>query len=153
MTSADTTPAAVLDTNLTVSGAITPHGIPNRILRAYQRHAFTLLSSPELVAEIRDVLTRPKITERYRADTALVDALLAGLNAGLVRPLALDALPVHCRDPKDDHVLACALGGQADYLVTGDADLLVLDGHPALGSLRIITPRAFLAIVEGSEPA
>jgi uncharacterized protein len=153
MQSATTTPTAVLDTNLTISGAITPHGIPNRILRAYQRQAFTLVSSPELVAEVRDVLTRPKISERYRPDPAIVGALLAGLRAGQVRPLPLDALPIHCRDPKDDPVLACALGGHADYLVTGDADLLSLDGHPALGQLRIVTPRAFLALLEGAEPA
>jgi predicted nucleic acid-binding protein len=45
-------------------------------------------------------------------------------------------------------VLACALGANVDYIVTGDEDLLVLDGHPALGSLRIVTPRAFLTILE-----
>src|SRR3712207_1493805 len=144
MSGANTTPAAVLDTNLTVSGAITPQGIPNRILRAYQRGAFTLISSPELVAEVEDVLTRPSIRDRYRPDPAIVRTILAGLRAAQVRPLPLDALPVHCRDPKDDPLLACALGGQADYLVTGDADLLTLDGHPALGQLRIVTPRAFL---------
>ena len=152
MSSASTTPATVLDTNLTVSGAITPQGIPNRILRAYQRGACTLLSCPELVAELEAVLTRPAIRERYRPDPAIVAAILAGLRAAVVRPLPLDALPVHCRDPKDDPLLACALGGQADYLVTGDADLLALAGHPALGQLRIVTPRAFLTLLEGDEP-
>jgi putative PIN family toxin of toxin-antitoxin system len=149
---ASTTPAAVLDTNLTISGAITPHGIPTRILRAYERRLFTLVSSPDLVVEVEDVLTRPKITERYRPDPVLVRALLTGLRAGMVRPLPLDALPIRCRDPKDDHVLACALGGDADYLVTGDDDLLSLDGHPALGRLRIITPRSFLAILGDGPP-
>jgi len=50
---------------------------------------------------------------------------------------------VAIRDPKDIHLLA-ALGGDADYLITGDADLLVLAGDPTLGPLRIITARAFL---------
>ena len=153
MSSASTTPAAVLDTNLTVSGAITPHGIPNRILRAYERGAFTLVSSRELVAEVEDVLTRPTIQSRYHPDPAIVRMIVAGLRAAAVRPLPLDALPVHCRDPKDDPFLACALGGNATHLVTGDADLLSLDGHPDLGRLRIVTPRAFLAILEGIEPA
>ncbi len=51
-----------------------------------------------------------------------------------ITPLPLAALPVHCRDPKDDPSLAAALGGNADYIVTGDADLLVLDGHSTLGA-------------------
>jgi len=138
----------VLATNLIISGAITPYGLPNQVLRALQRAAFTLISSPELADEVADVLSRPAIRERYRPDASLVAAVLAALQARMVRPLSLDALPVHCRDPKDDPVLACALGGQADVIVTGDADLLDLDGHPQLGALRILTPRAFLAILQ-----
>ena len=147
MSDANPVPAAALDTNLIVSGAITPHGLPNQVLRALQRDAFRLISSPDLAAEVRDVLSRPSIRERYRPDPAIVAAVLAALEARMVRPVPLDALPVHCRDPKDDPMLACALGGQADYLVTGDGDLLALDGHPALGSLRIVTPRAFLDLL------
>ncbi|MFN8557371.1 MAG: hypothetical protein U0531_08475 [Dehalococcoidia bacterium] len=44
-------------------------------------------------------------------------------------------------------MLACALGGGADVIVSGDADLLALDGHPALGALRIVPPVTFLAIL------
>ena len=143
-----TKPAAVLDTNLIISGAITPHGLPNQVLRALQRDAFTLISSPDLAEEVADVLSRPAIRERYRPDATLVAAVLAALQARMVRPLSLDALPVHCRDPKDDPVLACALGGHADCIVTGDADLLELDGHPDLGALRILTPRAFLTLLQ-----
>ena len=55
-----------------------------------------------------------------------------------------ETIPVAVRDPKDTHLLAAALGGNAAFLVTGDADLLVLNGDPALGPLRIVTARAFL---------
>lgn len=65
--------------------------------------------------------------------------------------LALDAVwidhevepIVRSRDPNDDHFLTAAMSGYADFLVTGDLDLLVLDGDPRVGSLRIVTPRAF----------
>ena len=53
-------------------------------------------------------------------------------------------LPVHVRDPKDDHLLAAALGGQADYLVTGDRDILDLRGHPGLKFIQIVTVLEFL---------
>jgi hypothetical protein len=53
-------------------------------------------------------------------------------------------IPVAVRDPEDVHLLAAALGGNAAYLVTGDADLPILNGDPALGPLRIVAARAFL---------
>jgi predicted nucleic acid-binding protein len=46
-----------------------------------------------------------------------------------------------CRDPDDDKILALAVSGQADIIITGDADLLVLD--PFQG-VRILAPRAYL---------
>jgi putative PIN family toxin of toxin-antitoxin system len=131
-----------------ISGAISPHGIPNQILRALQRDDFTLVSAPDLIDEVIEVLGRRRFSERYRPDQAIVTAIITELQAAVVQPIPLDALPIHCRDPKDDPILACALGGNADNIVTGDEDLLVLDGHPALGSLRIVTPRAFLTILE-----
>jgi hypothetical protein len=50
----------------------------------------------------------------------------------------------------DDHLLAACLGGKADYLVTGDADLLSLDRHPKLPNLRIIAVRPFLHLLTTS---
>ena len=56
-------------------------------------------------------------------------------------------LPIHSRDPKDDFLLSAALGGNADYLITGDEDLLILKDNPSLGKLRIITIKDFLEVV------
>jgi predicted nucleic acid-binding protein len=58
--------------------------------------------------------------------------------------------PVSVRDPRDEHILALALAGNADFLVTGDNDLLVLAADPRLGKLRIVTVAAFLALLAGS---
>lgn len=55
----------------------------------------------------------------------------------------IEAVPVTVRDTKDIHLRAAALGGNADYLITGDDDLLVLNGDPALGRLRIVTVRTY----------
>ena len=50
--------------------------------------------------------------------------------------------PIHaCRDPRDDKFLEVAVHGEADYLVTGDGDLLAL--HP-FGKVAIVTPGRFL---------
>jgi putative PIN family toxin of toxin-antitoxin system len=139
--------SAVLDANLIVSGTIVRHGIPNQILRAWLIDAFDLIGSSFLTTEVTDVLARPRIRERYQPDSREVQLILDALATAEVQPIDLVDLPVHCRDAKDDPVLACALGGHAGYIVTGDKDLLELDGHPALGPLRIITARAFLDIL------
>jgi putative PIN family toxin of toxin-antitoxin system len=144
MRDANATPVVVLDSNLIVSGAISPHGLSNQAPRAFQRGAYTLICSQDLADEIADVLTRDSIRGRFQTDPVIVESILAALRAATVRPLTIGALPVHCRDPRDVKVLARTLGGGADFLVTGDADLLSLDRHPGLGSPRILTPRAFL---------
>ncbi|MFM7197042.1 MAG: putative toxin-antitoxin system toxin component, PIN family, partial [Chloroflexota bacterium] len=58
-------------------------------------------------------------------------------------------LGMRIRDPNDAHVLAAALAGNVDYLVTGDADLLVLDGTLPAGAPRIFTPAWFVREVLG----
>jgi putative PIN family toxin of toxin-antitoxin system len=64
--------------------------------------------------------------------------------ADFVKALPLDALPIHSRDAKDDIMLACAISGNCDYLITGDDDLLILNGRPELGMLKIIKAAEFL---------
>ena len=73
-----------------------------------------------------------------------INRLLTRLEYIGERIIPLNSLPLHSRDPKDDKLLALALGGNADYLITGDNDLLVLEGHSEIGNLRIITAAAFL---------
>jgi predicted nucleic acid-binding protein len=74
---------------------------------------------------------------------AVVAALLRRMRVQGERVLPTETVPVAVRDVKDIHLLAAALGGDADYLVTGDDNLLVLNGDPALGWLRIVTVRTY----------
>lgn len=62
-------------------------------------------------------------------------------------------LPVALRDKNDERTLAAALGAKADFLVTGDDDLLVLRGEPRLRGLRLVTAREFLGLLaeQGSD--
>jgi predicted nucleic acid-binding protein len=57
-------------------------------------------------------------------------------------------LPLTVRDAKDEMILASALGGRAEYLVTGDEDLLVLNEAAEIGSLRILRVREFVQQLE-----
>jgi putative PIN family toxin of toxin-antitoxin system len=140
-------PRVVLDTNLFVSALISPTGTPNQLLQLWEGGRIILLTSSELLDEVDSVLHRASIQERYQLAEERIERLLTRLRltAEWVMPLNRP-LPLHSRDPKDDKLLALALGGNADYLITGDQDLLDLDGEPALENLPIITATAFLEL-------
>lgn len=138
---------AVIDTNIVVSALISPRGTPDAIVRALRRSAFQLVVSHAVLAEYEAVPSRPRLARRFKLSDGDVPEFLRLLlyRADLVNPAAV--LPLTVRDAKDRHLLMAALGGNAGYLVSGDLDLLTLDGDPALGSLKIVKPRAFLLLL------
>jgi putative PIN family toxin of toxin-antitoxin system len=127
----------LLDTNVTVSAAIMPRSVPRRAFDKALDHGRPLMSGPILL-EITEVLGRARF-DRY-ASREHRDRFLATLVEQALFPSIREAFQV-CRDPKDDKFLDLAVAGAATCLITGDADLLVLD--PFHG-IPIVTPRKFL---------
>ncbi|MFM9971208.1 MAG: putative toxin-antitoxin system toxin component, PIN family [Burkholderiales bacterium] len=119
----------VLDTNTIVSGVISPGGPPRRLLDGVRTQSFELCSSATLLAELLDVLSRDKFARRLRAADSTAQSVVAELRrlAYLVAPLTVPH--VIEQDADDDHVLACALAGQVNLIVSGDRHLLGLGGH------------------------
>ncbi|HHJ06615.1 MAG TPA: putative toxin-antitoxin system toxin component, PIN family [Anaerolineae bacterium] len=135
---------ATLDTNVLISGLISNKGAPRRIVDAWLADRFTLILSPYLIEELNRVLSYPRIVQRLRLRDAEVKIILTALLLkATLTPGALQ-LPGVTRDPKDDPVVACAQEGNADYIVSGDQDLLVLEAYE---KIRIITPQAFAEIL------
>ena len=131
----------VLDTNVIVSAVLTPEGAPRRCLeRALGPDLLVLTDATR--AELLDVLHRPRL-QRFLV-TSERDGVLARLAARSVRVETSERVAA-CRDPKDDKFLDAAVAGRADYLVSGDEDLLVL--HP-FRDVPVLTPVAFLGAVE-----
>lgn len=141
-------PRTVVDTNVFVSAMLFKRGNPYALQRSWYANAFELLLSDDHQAELIDVFGRPRIIQRYRVLAHDLAELFSGL-AEATRVQPSPSVPVRLRDPKDVKILAAALGGGADYLVTGDADLLEHRHSPRLGNLRIMTVTEFLAILEG----
>ncbi len=131
----------VVDTGVFVSAFIRRQGTVGAVLQHLRDGRFTLIYTEPLLIELVNVLGRPKIRQKYRVTGADVAALL-----NLIRLRGTPIVPTRkitaCRDPKDDKFLEAALAGNADCIVTGDRDLLVL--HP-FESLPILTPADFLA--------
>jgi hypothetical protein len=137
---------AVLDTNVIVSGLIRPAGAPGQILERLLDEIFILVVSPDLVDELRRSLRRPRLRRYIRLSSEELEGRIAQLET-LADPVegTLD-LKVDVRDPDDIKFLAVAVEARAEYVVTGDADLLTLREHEGI---QIVTPRAFLELLAG----
>lgn len=136
----------VIDTNIFISGIIVANSPPAQLLDAWKENKYSLLVSNELLEEIREVVSRNHIKNKYSLSSEKIMHLLTALklSAEVVDPAPENTLPFHCRDPKDDMLLAAAFGGGADCLVTGDKDLLALQKKLLLYNIKITTVKDFL---------
>jgi putative PIN family toxin of toxin-antitoxin system len=133
----------LLDTNQLVSSLLSTRGPQRELIDAWRRRAFVLALALGQIEEVGEVLSRPKIRKKYPVAPGDREEFLTLLRReALLLPHA--AAPGVCRDLDDDYLLGCAAAGSADYLVTGNENLL------ALGRYRdvvILGAREFLAIV------
>jgi putative PIN family toxin of toxin-antitoxin system len=127
----------VLDANVVVA-AFAARGLCESLFELCLGSHEILLSEP-LLDEIRRNLTKKVKLQRQ---TAVGIERLLRENGSLLEPAAVAADA--CRDADDLHVLGLAKTGKADYLVTGDDDLLVLN---RFGRCRIVTPRQFWSLM------
>jgi putative PIN family toxin of toxin-antitoxin system len=116
-------------------------------LREAARQSYALLCSRWILDEVGRNLAENKYYAHRLGAEKRAEYLRLILRLGtMVDPAALtNPVATH---PEDDWVLATAASGNADYLVTGDKQLLAMDGRHGLGPFRIVTPAEFLAILE-----
>ncbi|MCA8950150.1 MAG: putative toxin-antitoxin system toxin component, PIN family [Planctomycetes bacterium] len=126
----------VLDTNIFVSGLLTPRGAPGRLVRAWLELRFELVTSSLQIDELRRVLRYERLRPYIDPDQArdFVE------NLEILAIVATD-LPVLAvsPDPDDNVILAAAIAGAADAVVSGDKGDIVALG--AVGGIPIITAR------------
>jgi uncharacterized protein len=131
----------VLDTNVIISALLFKNSNPAKVVRAVFKLGDVLLSL-DLLREISAVISRDKFSkfitiekreeflEKFVQDTILVE-IVEEIQA--------------CRDPKDDLVLELAVSGGAEYIISGDKDLLVLN---PFRNIKIVTAQEFLIMIE-----
>lgn len=124
----------LLDTNVLISAFLSRGLCSELVEHCSEQHA--LVTSPQIIDELRE-----KFLTKFRMPQAAVDQALAALFQGMeiVEPVALPERI--CRDPDDDVIIASALGGACDLVVTGDRDLLDLKGH---AGIAFLSPREFM---------
>jgi putative PIN family toxin of toxin-antitoxin system len=140
---------AVLDTSTVVS-ALLWHGPSRQVLNAARAGSVDLFTSAVLLAELEDVLERPKFARRLAQAGASAHDLALGYAALAlpVQPAVIDR--VILEDPDDDAVVACAVAAGADVVLSGDSHLLALGEYH---EIRIMGAAQFLSIIDVERPA
>ena len=133
----------VVDTNVLVS-AFLWQGTPGRLVELVGENEHQFFTSRALLDELAEVLHRKKLAKQVQA-TGLTAAQMLRNYQRLAATVTAHRLAQQVsRDADDDAVLACALAAQADMIVSGDADLLVLK---QFHNMRIVTAAQAMKII------
>ena len=132
----------VVDMNVLISATIKPGSRLGKILAHIRKGDFQLLYFPQFLREYAEVCSRPHLWDKYNLDT---DEILATIQVMTNHGKSIDITTQvdACRDPDDNIILALAVDGKADTIVSGDKDLLDLR---TFRGIPIIKPAEFLAM-------
>ncbi len=119
------------------------------MLAAWRAGWFTLVTSPPLLDELADVLTRPRVARRHGLPAAAVALLVEGFRTQSQVVDLTGSIQV-CRDPDDDALIETAMVGGAVCVVSGDQDLHASEVTEYLEArgIRVLTVRQFLEELE-----
>lgn len=126
----------VIDTNVIVSGLLSPYGAPGKIVSMLVAGDLEICYDARIISEYRDVLYRPK----FGFKRSLVDVFIKYIETFGV-PISSNPLSSHLRDRDDEPFLEVAISGRASCLVTGNTAHYPLKMKPRV---YILTPRQFL---------
>lgn len=135
----------VLDTNILIAAIITKGTPPDDLYRAWLRGEFELVTSTAQIAELADVLARPGVRKHVDPDEASAIVENIDTRAMILRHLPEVSLSP---DPKDNPILATALAGNADMVVSGDKKHLLALGD--VQGIPIVTARDALMRINKS---
>ena len=135
----------LLDTNILVSYLLRPAGTIQLVVDAGLAGAYQLLIPEALLDELAvTILAKEQLRSRIPEDT--LHAFIAELKrVGIEIHLQTFEIPTITRDPKDDYLIAYAVQGEADILISGDQDLLILG---QAGKLSFLSPADFIKFLE-----
>ncbi|MEL6128630.1 MAG: putative toxin-antitoxin system toxin component, PIN family [Cyanobacteria bacterium J06628_4] len=130
----------VIDVNVWVS-ALLWGGVPGQVLRLVYEQTIESYVSAELLQELETTLRRAKFQTRLEQRQQTVGGLMA-IATALCPSVSIANVDIpDLRDPDDVKIIATAISANADVLITGDQDLLVLQDAQGI---RILTPVQFL---------
>ena len=136
-------PKIVLDTNVWIS-ALLWGGKPAEIIKAAEQRKVIIIASEEIVAEISQVLTYPKLKNIYQTEGLRSEDLIEIVLKASKFAKVTKKLNVVVQHPADDKFIECAQAAGADYIITGDKHLLKVACYK---KTRIVSVNAFLQLL------
>ena len=137
---------ALVDTNVWISALINPRGHPARLKDAWLDNKFQIVVSVALLDELADVLSRPRICDKYHLKTEDIKEFLRLIAEKSITVTTTGTLHL-CRDPDDDLMLETALNGNATFAVSRDDDLKrdqELISHMLEHGIEVLSVQRFL---------
>ena len=125
----------VLDTNVVVSALVSAFvwgGVPYKLIEAAAAGEIELITSPALLPELRNVLGREHLASRLAAQRSTVEQAIAFYAELAISVSPLSTPRVVPGDVDDDHVIAAAVAGTAEIVISGDRHLLSLGSHQGI---------------------
>lgn len=113
---------AVIDTNIWVSSLLNPFGFPAKLRKSFEDGAFLAIISEPMLAELADVLSRPRIKDKYGITDGDIEELLILIEERSEHVMLSENVTI-CRDKDDNLVIETAIKGEAEHLVTRDDDI------------------------------
>ncbi len=130
----------VLDTNIFISGILSPEGNAGKILEEWRKQSLDVISSEALLNEIKQTLQYPKILKIIKWDMETLNQFI-DLLYFFTTVVEIEGVEAEVpKDKNDEKILATYIAGNADYIITGDQDLLALKDK-----YKIITPKDFVS--------
>jgi putative PIN family toxin of toxin-antitoxin system len=133
----------ILDSNVFLSALISPHSPSDVIYRAWRARQFEVITSDIQLEEIRRASRYPKF--RKILQPAKVGAMINNLQNAII--LEKITIKDEADDPNDSFLIAMALAGKADYLVTGDKRAGLLK-KKHIKKTKVVTPAQFIDILQ-----
>lgn len=112
----------VIDTNIWISALINPTGFPAKLRLAFEEGLFEVVISEPILKEITDVLSRPRIKDKYGISKTIIKELLMLIDEQSEHTLLSGDVNI-CRDKDDNFIIETAIKGKAKYLITRDDDI------------------------------
>ena len=137
---------AVLDTNVVVSAYLLPTGKPAEILSLVRNGKLHIFLSREIIDEIKQTLLSPKLRKIHKNTTEQINLFVRAFSKVATVTPGKKLVDLIKDDPDDNKILACALEGGVDYIVSGDHHLTDLKSFQ---SISIVNPHMFLQVMRG----
>lgn len=136
---------AVIDTNILISGLISPKASPAKIISLWRERKFILVVSEEIIEELKSALFYPKIFKKYGLSKSTIGRYLKIIRAFAEMAKPKESVNLIIADTGDNKFLEAALAANVNFIVSGDKHLL---GLKKFRGIKIIKAEEFTRIIQ-----